>query len=570
MRNHPVMLMLTTAFVIALVALPGALSADTFTGTAFFVSSDGYAVTCAHVIENATDVQLAVGGKSVKAAIIATDAKNDLALLKIETTGQPAIPIGNADQIDPGAKVWVLGFPLSSVLGDGVKVTSGTISGFTVSGTQRVIQTDAAVNPGNSGGPLVNDRGQVIGVINAKIVDPDVSGVGFGVPINYLVQLLHQEKVLSKNAASPTVLDGPALTKRCSPAVVLVTATVPLKEPRLVKSLSVGDYREVSFANNGKNLVCAGGGSNKAAIWDIETEMPVRSFAGVVPEDYKPEARNDRNVKLLFQCTAVYNCIISPDGKMIALNNMTAIKVYDMANGALVHNLTAGLYGGLMAFTPDGLFLLHGTGVRGSDMKCLNLNTGLDVPIDAADCASIAVSPNSGSVAVSYGQWSTQHTSGTVDILDLPKGNLSRKITGSRAATTQVLYSPSGRQIAGVEEDAADDATDEYRTISEGVVTIWDAVSGVVIKQIRCPGMSPSKIHYSPDGKMIAATLRQARRYSKTENMVWSVAIYDSASGERLALLDGSLASTGQVFSPDSMRLAVVGNDKTVKIWQVR
>ena len=94
-----------------------------------------------------------------------------------------------------GEEARVFGFPLAGALGDSVKVTRGTIPGIETKGGEKIFQIDAAIDPGNSGAPLVNDRGEVSDVIQAKLTGAIVSKVGFAVPINY-AKLLLQNKGL--------------------------------------------------------------------------------------------------------------------------------------------------------------------------------------------------------------------------------------------------------------------------------------------------------------------------------------------------------------------------------------
>ena len=563
------------ALLAALASFSVRLHADTVTGTAFFVTSDGYALTCAHVVKDATQIELAVGGKSLKAAIIAADEENDIALLKAEVTDQPTVPISNTGRIEQGGRVWVLGFPLASMLGDTVKVTGGTVSGISVQGTQRTIQIDAAVNPGNSGGPLINDRGVVVGIVNAKIVGSDVSGVGFAIPTSYAMQLLRDQGASLPSATGGDVLDGPAVTKAASPAVALVRATVPSKEPALAKSLPVGECQSVSFSRDGRTLICAGWNSNKATIWDVTTGQVVQSFVGITREDFKPGELPDI-IKHDLDRPYVWGAAFSPDGRLVLCDNTGLLKFWDVGTGKCVRTLAAALgFGTLFAFSADGQWFLHATSWTTSDIQCLGLKTNDETDLGTGHCSGISVSPDSKSVAVCYGVVdSSPHTKGTIEILELPKGKLVRKITGTRAYIAAVAYAPDGRRIAGSELDAMSvpKTLDDGWEASPGVVTIWDSESGSVAKAVQCPGMSPGHLQYSPDGKLLAVELRQAKRYSKDETRVRSVSLYDTATGERVAVFTGFFGITGccQVFSPDSKLLALCGTDQTARIWQVR
>jgi len=195
------------------------------TGTGFIVDANGYLLTCEHVVHGAGKVEVVIGENTYQAAVIATDEKRDLALIEIKAKELPALPLGNSNAVEVGEDVRAFGFPLASVLGDSVKVTSGLISGIEIKEVQKVFQIDASVNPGNSGGPLVNEKGEVVGVINAKLVGAMVSNVGFAVPINYAKQMLHDNGVEFASEGAKVKWDGPALVKKVSPAVALIRGT---------------------------------------------------------------------------------------------------------------------------------------------------------------------------------------------------------------------------------------------------------------------------------------------------------------------------------------------------------
>ena len=215
------------------------------TGTGIILSSDGYIITNAHVIQ--TEVQEYVNSNSnnnfgsnrynnyndifeyffgngrggsyqtstknadkvtivlsndenteYEAEIIGADENSDLAVLKIDATGLnlTAAEFGSSDELTMGDKAVAIGYPL----GLGLSTSEGIISGLNRtlnvelanggSAAMTLIQTDAAINPGNSGGPLVNDRGQVVGITSSKLVDSSVEGLGFAIPISDAMPLI--------------------------------------------------------------------------------------------------------------------------------------------------------------------------------------------------------------------------------------------------------------------------------------------------------------------------------------------------------------------------------------------
>jgi len=156
------------------------------TGSGFFISSDGYIVTNNHVIENAMGIKVNFSDGSIeKAELKGTDPSTDIAVIKIYGSGQKALSFANSDSLKVGQIAIAIGNPL----GLQHSVTAGVVSalGRTLRATNGrliddVIQTDAALNPGNSGGPLVNSSGQVIGINTAVI--PSAQGLCFAVSSN--------------------------------------------------------------------------------------------------------------------------------------------------------------------------------------------------------------------------------------------------------------------------------------------------------------------------------------------------------------------------------------------------
>jgi serine protease Do len=154
-------------------------------GSGFVINSDGHIVTNNHVVDGATEIRVKLAdGRELPAKLIGRDPKTDLALLKIDATGLPVIPLGDSAALRVGEAVMAIGNPF----GLEQTVTTGIVSatGRVIGGGpyDDFIQTDAAINPGNSGGPLINARGQAVG-INTAIVSPSGGsvGIGFAIPI---------------------------------------------------------------------------------------------------------------------------------------------------------------------------------------------------------------------------------------------------------------------------------------------------------------------------------------------------------------------------------------------------
>ncbi len=165
-------------------------------GSGFVVSADGYIVTNNHVIEGADEISIEFfSGKKLDAKVVGTDLKTDIALLKVESdTPLPFVAFGDSDAMRVGDWVMAMGNPL----GQGFSVSAGIVSarGRELSGTyDDFIQTDAAINKGNSGGPLFNMDGQVIGV-NTAILSPTGGsiGIGFSMGSNVVSKVVDQLK----------------------------------------------------------------------------------------------------------------------------------------------------------------------------------------------------------------------------------------------------------------------------------------------------------------------------------------------------------------------------------------
>jgi len=165
-------------------------------GSGFVISEDGYIVTNNHVVQNASDIQVTfTNGLKLEAELIAFDNETDLALLKVDTTDKlPSLEFGDSDSAKVGSWVMAIGNPH----GLGGSVTAGIVSarGRMLGGRyDDFIQTDAAINRGNSGGPLFNLDGEVIGV-NSMILSPSGGsiGLGFAIPSNLAKNIIDQLK----------------------------------------------------------------------------------------------------------------------------------------------------------------------------------------------------------------------------------------------------------------------------------------------------------------------------------------------------------------------------------------
>jgi serine protease Do len=165
-------------------------------GSGFIVSADGYLLTNAHVVAGASEVYVTLTDRrEFKAKIIGSDERTDVALVKIEATGLPFLRVGDANRLRVGEWVVAIGSPF----GLENSVTAGIVSAKQRETGSEIplLQTDVAVNPGNSGGPLINVRGEVVG-INSQILSPVGSyiGISFAIPIDEAMRIADQLKTL--------------------------------------------------------------------------------------------------------------------------------------------------------------------------------------------------------------------------------------------------------------------------------------------------------------------------------------------------------------------------------------
>ena len=158
-------------------------------GSGVIISEDGYIVTNNHVVEGGNNITVKVSGENYAAELIGTDAQTDIAVLKIECSGLSPATFGNSDAVKVGDSVIAIGNPLGTL---GGSVTDGIISALerevTIDGQKMtLLQTNAQVNPGNSGGGLFNMNGELIGIVNSKsgndsLEEVSIEGIGFAIP----------------------------------------------------------------------------------------------------------------------------------------------------------------------------------------------------------------------------------------------------------------------------------------------------------------------------------------------------------------------------------------------------
>ena len=167
-------------------------------GSGVIISSDGYILTCAHVVDGASTITVTIGDKDYTATLVGEDTTSDIAVIKIDADGLTPATVGNSDSLKVGQSVMAVGNPLGEL---GGTVTGGmisalnrsvTIQGTNSTNTMSLIQMDASVSPGNSGGGLFNMNGELVGIVNAKSSSSDAEGLGFAIPINDAIKVAQE------------------------------------------------------------------------------------------------------------------------------------------------------------------------------------------------------------------------------------------------------------------------------------------------------------------------------------------------------------------------------------------
>ena len=158
-------------------------------GSGFIISTNGIILTNFHVLESAYDAEIKVGENEFRdVRLVKSDPGRDLALIKIDAKNLPALPIGNSDTLVGGQFVVVLGSPW----GFDRSVSTGVVSALRSQGQMKLIQMTAPVSPGSSGGPVINEQGEVVGVITLASFFM-AQNLNFAIPVNYLKKIISEK-----------------------------------------------------------------------------------------------------------------------------------------------------------------------------------------------------------------------------------------------------------------------------------------------------------------------------------------------------------------------------------------
>ena len=194
-------------------------------GSGTIVTTSGYVLAAAHVVSGSTSVTVVTKQGSRKAKVVKVDEANDVAVLKIEEGTYPALPVISSRQARMGQTVATIGFPSVNVQGFSPKVTRGEISSMNGPGDDpRKWQISVPVQPGNSGGPLLDENGNVIGIVVARLVGGMVQNVNYAVKSSYALGLL--EAYLESGSPAQSVANPPPrfedMVARAEQSIVLV------------------------------------------------------------------------------------------------------------------------------------------------------------------------------------------------------------------------------------------------------------------------------------------------------------------------------------------------------------
>ncbi|NJR68099.1 MAG: trypsin-like serine protease [Synechococcales cyanobacterium CRU_2_2] len=257
-------------------------------GSGFIIRKDGYILTNAHVVEEADEVKVKLkDGRNFGGKVLGLDLVTDVAVIKIEASELPVVPVGNSEQLQPGEWAIAIGNPLGldNTVTVGIISATGRSSSEVGAPDKRVgfIQTDAAINPGNSGGPLLNSQGEVIGM-NTAIIG-DAQGLGFSIPIN-TAQRLAQQLIRDGKVQHPflgiqmrTLTPEMAAQIRATPSLGF---TVKLDEGVLIAGVLPNSPAEAAGMQLG-DVVIQVGGQAVATAQEVQDRVAEGNVGQVLP-----------------------------------------------------------------------------------------------------------------------------------------------------------------------------------------------------------------------------------------------------------------------------------------------
>jgi serine protease Do len=281
----------------------GQVSSTASSGSGMIISEDGYILTNNHVVEDAQTLTVTMtSGEEYDATIIGTDSENDVALIKIDATGLPTVSIGDSDSIQVGEQLCAIGNPLGELTNT---LTVGYVSALdreiNENGTPiNMFQTDCAINSGNSGGPIFDMNGNVVGITTAKYSSSaysssaSIEGIGFCIPINDAMSIV--DDLMQYGYVRGRVSMG--IT--CQAISSTVTQYYNLPTGIYVNSVTEGSAAENAGLQQG-DIICALDGEDVTSVTDLKTMLKSYSPGDTATLTvYKSETRTTEDVEITF------------------------------------------------------------------------------------------------------------------------------------------------------------------------------------------------------------------------------------------------------------------------------
>ena len=281
----------------------GQVSETASSGSGFIISEDGYIVTNNHVVSGAQTLTVTMtNGEEYPATIIGADSQNDVALIKIDATGLPTVSIGDSDSIEVGQQVCAIGNPLGELTNT---LTVGYVSALdreiNENGTPiNMFQTDCAINSGNSGGPIFDMHGNVIGITTAKYSSngytssASIEGIGFCIPINDAMG------IVSDLLEYGYVKGRPALGITCENISSTVTQYYNLPKGAYVRTVSQGSAAESAGLQEG-DIICAIDGQEITGVTSLKALLKNYTAGDTAALTvYRSETHEDLELEITF------------------------------------------------------------------------------------------------------------------------------------------------------------------------------------------------------------------------------------------------------------------------------
>jgi S1-C subfamily serine protease len=510
-------------------------------GSGFLVKADGqtgYIVTNRHVIRprSATPTQIKVvfwsgipkKERAATAELVASDPDRDLAVLKI--SGFEGLPkpldLSQKPELVETTAVTLLGFPLGERLGKNITISRGTVSSIRLNehGEPAVVQIDANINPGQSGGPVVDSQGRLVGVLCARVEGKGkiVQGIGLAIPGGELTRMLKGR--LTRCAVVP---------RNAKDRIADVAVEIHLLDPlEKIKTVTL-HYLQTDAAAGAPEVSKEGIGKLPAA---KKVDFPVQ----------KQTARGSFKVSgpaegvVVFTCQASY---IDGDGKTILSNplpfrvNFGVPRATRLSKELVSLKVSAKKVRSRVAFAPDGATLAT-TDTNGNvilwDVTLAKERIRWKAPNGSA--TTVTFSPD-GKLLAAAG------SDRVIRLWESTGGKFVRQPEGHKGAVRCIAFAPDGNTLASSGEDLT--------------VRLWEVATGKELARLRGGARC---VVFAPDGKTLASDGGKER----------VVRLWDVPTGKQLAKLEGHAGAVfALAFAPDGKTLASASGDRTVKLWNV-